>query len=252
MVFEAAQTLRFGRRLARAALDALLPPLCLSCQVIVDQPGAVCPACWAKLSFLGAPLCRRCGLPFPHDIGAEAECAACIADPPPWRRARAVLAYDESSRGLILGFKHADRLHGAPAFGRWLARAGADLVAEADLIVPVPLHWLRLALRRYNQAALLAAALGRVAGRPHIPDLLKRVKRTPSQGRLGRAERQKNVAGAFRVRPRHLARLAGAHVLLVDDVLTTGATARAAAKALLAAGAASVDVVALARVVRAE
>jgi ComF family protein len=247
-----AAILGFGRRLGRAALDALLPPLCLSCQIIVDQPGAVCAACWAKLSFLGAPMCRRCGLPFPHDVGALAECAACVADPPPWDRARAVFAYDEASRGLVLGFKHADRLHAAPAFGRWLARAGGELAGEADLVTPVPLHWLRLALRRYNQAALLAQALAATAGRTCLPDLLKRTRRTPSQGHLSRSERQKNVAGAFCVHPRYRDNVAGARILVVDDVLTTGATARACAKALLAAGAAAVDVVTLARVVRAE
>jgi ComF family protein len=244
--------LGFGKRLGRAALDALLPPLCLSCQAIVDQPGAVCAACWARLSFLGAPMCRRCGLPFPHDVGVEAECAACIAEPPPWDRARAVLAYDEASRGLILGFKHADRLHAVPAFGRWLARAGAELASDADLIAPVPLHWLRLALRRYNQAALLAQALAQATGRVCVPDLLARTRRTPSQGHLGRAERHKNVAGAFRARARYRDRIAGKRILIVDDVLTTGATARASTKALLAAGAAAVDVVTLARVVRAE
>ena len=248
----AAAILGFGRRLGRAALDALLPPLCLSCQAIVDQPGAVCPACWAKLTFLGAPMCRSCGLPFPHDVGPAAECAACVADPPPWDRARAVFVYDETSRGLILGFKHSDRLHAAPAFGRWLARAGAELASEADIVTPVPLHWLRLALRRYNQAALLANAFADSAGRACIPDLLERIRRTPSQGHLGRSERQKNVAGAFRVRPRHRDRIAGARILLVDDVLTTGATARACTKALLAAGAAAIDVATLARVVRAE
>lgn len=244
--------LGFGRRLARAALDALLPPLCLSCQAIVDRPGSVCASCWTRLSFLGAPQCRRCGLPFPHDVGADAECAACIADPPPWQRARSVFAYDDASRGLVLGFKHADRLHAAPAFGRWLARAGGELAAEADIVAPVPLHWLRLALRRYNQAALLAHALAATTGRTVIPDLLRRTRRTPSQGRLGRAERQRNVAAAFRIRERYRARLAGARVLLVDDVLTTGATARACAKALTDAGAGSVDVLTLARVVRAE
>ena len=247
-----AAILGFGRRLGKAALDALLPPLCLSCQAVVDQPGAVCPSCWAKLSFLGAPMCRRCGLPFPHDVGAAAECAACIADPPPWDRARAVFAYDDASRGLVLGFKHADRLHAAPAFGRWLVRAGAELIGDAEIVAPVPLHWLRLALRRYNQAALLAHALTAGAEGTCIPDLLRRTRRTPSQGRLGRGERQKNVAGAFRVRDRYRPRIEGRRVLLVDDVLTTGATARACAKALLAAGASAVDVVTLARVVRAE
>ena len=244
--------LGFGKRLGKAVLDALLPPLCLSCQTVVDQPGAVCPSCWAKLTFLGSPMCRRCGLPFPHDVGPAAECAACVADPPPWERARAVFAYDETSRGLVLGFKHSDRLHAAPAFGRWLARAGAELAGEADIVAPVPLHWLRLALRRYNQAALLAQALVATAGGTCIPDVLKRTRRTPTQGKLSRGERLKNVAGAFGVRPRHRDRVEGKRVLLVDDVLTTGATARACAKALLAAGASAVDVVTLARVIRAE
>ena len=244
--------LGFGKRLGKAVLDALLPPLCLSCQMVVDQPGAVCPSCWAKLTFLGSPMCRRCGLPFPHDVGPAAECAACVADPPPWERARAVFAYDETSRGLVLGFKHSDRLHAAPAFGRWLARAGAELAGEADIVAPVPLHWLRLALRRYNQAALLAQALVATAGGTCIPDVLKRTRRTPTQGKLSRGERLKNVAGAFGVRPRHRDRVEGKRVLLVDDVLTTGATARACAKALLAAGASAVDVVTLARVIRAE
>lgn len=248
----AADILGFGKRLGKAALDALLPPLCLACQSVVDQPGMVCPTCWAKLSFLGAPMCRSCGLPFPHDVGASAECAACIADPPPWDRARAVFAYDETSRSLVLGFKHSDRLHAAPAFGRWLARAGAELVGEADIIAPVPLHWLRLALRRYNQSALLSHALAKTSGITCIPDLLTRTRRTPSQGKLGRAERLKNVAGAFRLRERYRERVEGKRVLLVDDVLTTGATARACVKALTSAGASAVDVVTLARVVRAE
>ncbi len=161
------------------------------------------------------------------------------------------MRYDEASRGLVLGFKHADRTDGAPAYGAWLARAGAELIAEADLIAPVPLHWMRLFARRYNQAALLARALARRAGRPVAADLLLRRRHTPSQGRLSPAQRRRNVAGAFAVKPSRRPLLEGRRVLLVDDVLTTGATASACARTLRRDGARAVDVLVLARVVRA-
>jgi ComF family protein len=165
-------------------------------------------------------------------------------------RARAVMRYDQSSRALILGFKHADRTEGAAGYGAWLARAGAGLVAEADLIAPVPLHWLRLFNRRFNQAALLAHALGRDAGVPVVADLLLRRRHTPSPGRLSPDQRRRNVAGAFAVKPARKALLEGRRVLLVDDVLTTGATVSACARTLRRGGAGAVDVLVLARVVR--
>ncbi|PIW25910.1 MAG: amidophosphoribosyltransferase [Rhodospirillales bacterium CG15_BIG_FIL_POST_REV_8_21_14_020_66_15] len=240
-----------GRRL----LDVILPPHCLACGVTVDEPGSLCPGCWDTVTFLGPPACARCGLPFEFDVGEGTLCAACIRRPPVYERARAVFAYDDASRDMILGFKHADRTEAAPAFGRWLARAGAELIGQADLVAPVPLHWTRLWRRRYNQSALLARALVRLA-RPGdrslavIPDLLVRRRRTPSQGGLGAAQRARNVRGAFRVNPRFQARLRGARVLLVDDVFTTGATVEACARVLLRAGAGAVDVLTLARVVR--
>ncbi len=234
----------------RLAFDVVLPPLCLSCRTIVSAPGSLCPACWRAITFLAPPLCAACGLPFELDAGPGAVCAACAGMASPVRRARAVFRYDDSSKPLVLRFKHADRLEGAPAFARWMARAGAELVADADLVAPVPLHRWRLLARRYNQAALLALALGRESGLPAIPDLLVRRRPTPSMGRMNRRERESNVKGAFAMAPGRAAAVAGRTVLLVDDVLTTGATVGECAKVLLKAGAAAVDVLTLGRVVR--
>jgi ComF family protein len=238
------------RRAAGLALDIVLPARCLACGVDVDRQGQLCAPCWRAIRFLAPPCCACCGFPFAHDEGSGALCAACLARPPSFARARAVFAYDDASRGLVLAFKHGDHTHAAPAFAQWLARAGADLLAEADLLAPVPLHRWRLLARRYNQAALLSAALAGLRGLPHRPDLLQRQRWTPSQGRMKRGERWRNVAGAFRVRPRHCAMVKGRRVLLVDDVLTTGATVEACARALLRTGANAVDVLTLARVVR--
>ncbi len=234
-------------RLIRGAVDAVLPPLCLSCGALVAEPGALCPTCWEKVGFLAAPLCQSCGHPFEFDAGEGAICGHCLREPPPWRRARAVFRYDDQSKPLILRFKHADRIEGAPALARWMARAGAELLADAELVAPVPLHRFRLLARRYNQAALLANALGRAAGINVVPDLLVRTRRTPSQGHMTREERRKNVKGAFAVAKPALAE--GKRVLMVDDVLTTGATIGECARVLTAAGAASVDVLTLGRVV---
>ncbi len=231
-------------------MDLLLPPLCLGCGAPVEDAGGLCVACWSRIGFIGPPFCACCGYPFEFDPGPDALCAGCTRARPRYVRARAVFRYDDASRDLVLSFKHADRTDAAPAFGRWLARAGGELIGDADLIVPVPLHWLRLFRRRYNQAALLALALSRGTGVPVAPTLLRRQRATPSQGRLGRLARRRNVAGAFTADSRQGARVADRRVLLVDDVLTTGATAEACAAALLRAGAAAVDVLTLARVVR--
>lgn len=244
-----ARSLRAG---ALRLLDLVLPPRCLSCGMDVAQAGALCGACWAKVDFLGPPQCACCGLPFEVAALAGDLCAACIRRPPVYARCRSVFAYDAESRGLVLAFKHADRTDAAPAFAAWMARAGAGLLAEADLVAPVPLHRWRLFRRRYNQAALLALGVGRLSGRPVVPDLLARRRDTGNQGGRSRLGRARNVAGAFTVRPAHKEAVRGKRVLLVDDVYTTGATASECAKALLRAGASAVDVLTLARVVKPE
>lgn len=239
------------RRLAGLMVDAVLPPLCLSCGDPVADVGTLCPGCWEKLSFLSNPQCAACGHPFDFDPGPDALCGHCMAEPPPWRRARAVFRYDAASKPLILRFKHADRLDGAPAFARWLARAGVALIDDADLIAPVPLHRWRLLARRYNQAAVLAGALGRLTDRPVMPDLLRRVRHTPVQGHSGREERARNVRGAFALKDGAARLVAGKTILVVDDVLTTGATVGECSRVLARYGA-TVDVLTLGRVVYGE
>ncbi len=241
---------RLLRHLQRL-VDSMLPPRCINCRALVDRETALCTDCWPLVDFLAPPVCLCCGFPFEYDPGpADTLCAACTARRPVFDRARAVLVYGELSRRLVLDFKHGDRTWPAPAFGRWLARAGAELVAEADLAVPVPLHRSRLYARRYNQAAMMALALGRETGLAVQPDLLTRRRPTPSQGRLSPSARRRNVRGAFAVRPGCAASAEARRVLLIDDVLTTGATAEECARTLLRAGAAAVDVLTLARVVR--
>lgn len=242
-----ARARRWAAHGVRAVVDVVLPPACLITDQRVDAPGRVAAPAWSRLSFVTAPQCARCGTPFAYDFGPETQCGPCLARPPAFDSARAALVYDDESRPLVLGFKHGGRVDGLPAFAGWMTAAiGAACVA--DVVVPTPLHAGRLRARRFNQAALLAHALARRLERPFDADGLARVKPTASQGGLSASGRRRNVAGAFRVRER--ARFAGARVLLVDDVFTTGATAEAATRALKRAGAARVDVVSLARVVR--
>jgi ComF family protein len=200
--------------------------------------------------FLDGPACTCCGTPFPVDPGPGSFCAACLARPPAFTCARAILAYDAESRGAILALKHADRLELVPGFARWLGRVGGPLLAGADLIVPVPLHRGRLWRRRYNQSAELARRLARDWNRAYDPLALIRGRPTLSQGAMPSARaRRKNVLSAFRVP--EPGRVRGRRILLVDDVLTTGATAEACARALKRAGAADISVLTLARVVKA-
>ncbi len=245
------------RRSLSQALDLVLPPVCLGCRAAVDRQGDLCPACWREITFLTPPWCYCCGRPFDYDAagigqGEELACGDCARRRPIYDRARAAMIYDDASRDLILKFKHADRTEAAPALATWMNRVAEPLIEGADLVAAVPLHRWRLLRRRYNQAALLAARLCQTRSAIFAPDLLRRVKATPSQGGMDRAGRVRNVRGAFSIRDRYRARLAGARVLLVDDVMTTGATVEACARTLLRAGAGAVDVVTLARVVRAE
>ena len=238
-------------KLAGRALDAVLPPQRPVCNAIVDSAGVLCGTCWQKVDFLETPACSACGRPFEFDLGDGALCAVCVRQRPPFERARAVMAYGDISRRMILAFKHGDRTDAAPGLGKWLVRAGRDLIADADIIAPVPLHWTRLFRRRYNQAALLAHGVGREAGIEVVADLIQRRRRTPPQGRMGPAQRRRNLKGAFRVHPARAAGLKGQRVLLIDDVLTTGATASACSRVLMRGGAGAVDVLTIARVVRA-
>lgn len=238
------------RGAVRRVVDIVLPLRCLGCGELVGDPGAVCPTCWGRIDFIAPPMCRCCGLPFDYDEGANAVCGDCARRQPLFDRARSVMIYNDASRRLVLAFKHADRVDAAPAWGEWLARAGADLLADADFLVPVPLHRRRLITRRYNQAALMALALGRNSGLPVIVDALRRVRATPSQGRMNRSQRERNVAGAFAVRDSRQESIRDARIVLVDDVMTTGATLTACIRPLLHAGAANVDVLTLARVTR--
>lgn len=231
----------------RALLDLLLPPQCLTCDQPVGAPGQFCAACFRKTAFISAPCCDACGRPF-ETAGRGELCAACEARPPAWDAARAALMYDDQARRVLLPFKYHDRTEVARALAPLMARAGGVLLARADLLVPVPLHRWRLLGRRYNQSALLAQALARDSGRPAVLDLLRRVRRTPPLNRLSPRRRLAVLEGAFDVDPRRRAVVQDARVLLIDDVLTTGATAEACARALLEAGAGGVDVLAAARV----
>jgi ComF family protein len=241
------------RRLAwagRAALDLLLPPQCVLCDASVQDQGQLCPACFGRTSLISEPYCLRCGVPFvvAEQGGEEQSCLACRERPPVFGQARAALRYDAQGRQLILPFKHANRTELASVLAPLMARAGAGLLLQADLLVPVPLHRWRLFHRGYNQAALLVQALGRLSAHSVVLDGLRRVRPTAPLGDQTADARAAAVAGVFAVHPRRLSVLAGRRLLLVDDVMTSGATASACAAVLLDAGAASVDVLVAARV----
>jgi ComF family protein len=243
--------LREGAREAwRSVLGLIYPPTCIACQAATGEPHALCAACWSHIRFIERPFCERLGTPFQVDLGQPLLSPAAIADPPVFGRARAVAEYDGTASLLVHRLKYNDRLDLARALGGMMTRAGAELLAEADVIVPVPLHRWRLWRRRFNQAMALSQMVSSGSGVSCDPFLLARVKRTRRQVGLTKAQRQDNLQGAFRVPADAKARLKGKRVLLVDDVLTTGATANAASRALLRGGAASVDVLAFARVVQ--
>lgn len=231
-------------------IDLVFPPTCLACDAAVETVQALCASCWSRLTFLGAAGCEACAHPFEFAVPDGTLCGACARTRPPFARARAALVYDEASRDLVLGFKHHDHTERTVLFAKWMAGAGRDVVAGADVIVPVPLHWTRLWSRRYNQAALLALAIGKRTGTQVLVDALVRSRKTVSQGHLGRDARARNVQGAFAVAPRWREHLHGKRVLLVDDVYTTGATLGAVSGVLKRAGCGDVDILVLTRVVR--
>jgi ComF family protein len=235
----------------QAMLRLVYPPQCLGCDELVTTDFGLCGKCWRDTPFITGLVCDSCGLPLPGDDGgAPVQCDDCLMLARPWGQGRAALLYKDNGRKMVLQLKHGDRLDLAKPAGGWLLRAARPLLRPDTLIAPVPLHWLRLLRRRYNQSALLAASLGRLAQRDHCPDLLIRSKRTPSQEGRDRHARFENLQNAIRIHPRRAALLKGRSVLLVDDVMTSGATFAASAEACLAAGASEVSVVALARVAK--
>ena len=233
---------------ARLALDIALPTLCVACREPVDGEG-VCAQCWSKLSFIARPFCPKLGIPFVYDPGPELLSMEAIANPPAYARARAAVRYDDVAKTLVHALKYQDRTDLAPAMGRWMARAGQELLAEADWLIPVPLHWRRAWHRRYNQSGALARAIERQSGVKVRGELLGRVRATEQQVGLSRPQRASNVQGAFKVAADRTADIQGRRVVLIDDVLTSGATTDACARTLLRAKAAQVDVLVFARVV---
>jgi ComF family protein len=237
-------------RMRDAVADVLFPPGCAACGKRIASPGALCAQCWPTVRFLAEPLCPIYGTPFSVDLGPGAVSARAISDPPPWDRARSAVAYEGVARRFVGALKFQDRHDQAGWMAEWMARAATEFLTEADVIVPVPLHWRRFFLRRFNQSALLAHALARRSGKPFTPEALVRIKPTVTQRGLTADDRRSNVARAFAVPEARHIDVSGRRVLLVDDVFTTGATLSACTKALKSAGAAGVDCLTFALVLK--
>lgn len=235
------------RRALATIARAIYPARCMVCDTYTDAPGGLCPSCWHDTHFISGSTCTTCSAPLPGEV-TGAQCDTCLNFPPPWGRGIAVLEYEGSGRRMAMALKRNDRLDLAPTLAAWLNRAAASVLPQTDIITPVPLHPSRLARRKFNQSAELARPLAELAGVAYIPDLLSRTRKTESQQGKDRIERQENLKSAIAPTPRHREVLKGKRVLLVDDVLTTGATLSACTEACFAAGAQNVNIVVLARV----
>lgn len=230
-------------------LDRVIyPPVCVGCSVICEKHSALCSQCWSELHFIDRPFCDITGRPFSHDLGEGIISADAIANPPPYRRARAAIIYDGKARKIVHRFKFKDQSNLSHLMADWMIRAGQDCIKDADFIIPVPLHRWRLISRKYNQSADLARLIGQKVDLAYLPSILLRQRHTKPQVGLAASERQKNVKGAFKVLDEKRSDILGSHIVLVDDVFTTGATVNAATKALLKAGAREVSVLTFARV----
>jgi ComF family protein len=229
-------------------MDHVFPPHCPACMVPVSANGNLCAACFASLHRITAPLCECCGIPFSVPMETGSLCPECIATPPEFDVARAVMVYNHTASTLISALKYHDRMGAIARYAQQMQQAGADMLEHADALIPVPLHWRRLLKRRYNQSAWLAYALAERTGIACQPNLLTRIRNTTQQTGMKRSERQRNMRRAFAVK--HPEQIAGKRIVLIDDVVTTGATANACARALKDAGAAWVGVLSIARTVR--
>lgn len=228
-------------------LNLFFPPGCLNCDALVPTHGTLCTECWTQIQFITDPFCSCCGLPFEYKMGEDALCGECMRERPAYSCSRAAFKYDEHSKQLILKLKYQDQGWLAPVYANWLAKAGAELIAASDMILPVPLHYWRFVGRRYNQAGLLSQALAKICELPAHPDALRRMRRTPPQTGLTRKQRADNVRGAFSVNPRYADKIKNKNILLIDDVMTTGSTINSCTKTLLKEGASNVNILTLAR-----
>ncbi len=236
----------------QTAVSLLFPPRCLGCGALVESDFSLCGTCWRDTPFIGGTVCEACGTPLPGDRdGYRIECDDCMRADHPWSEGRAALLYQGRARRMVLALKHGDRPEIARPAGLWMARVARPMLCETALIAPVPLHWTRLLKRRYNQSALLARALARETGLAFCPDLLERRRKTAILDGKTAAQRFDELSGAIAVHPKRRHRLTARRVILVDDVMTTGATLGACTRACLEAGAQNVCVLALARVAKA-
>lgn len=230
-------------------MNLLLPPRCISCGELVNDVGSLCGKCWAEIDFINEPLCISCGYPLEPTAGKNSICGHCIMEEPPYKAGRSVFCYNDKSKSLILDFKYSDKIQSAKRYATWMLNSAKDLIEDSDYIVPVPLHWRRLVERRYNQAAIISNEIAKISGKKVLSQGLIRKKYTPPQVSLTRKQRLKNVKGAFAVNPRLAERIKGKKLVLVDDVMTTGATINECVEILNKAGAAAVFVVTLGRTV---
>jgi len=229
-------------------VDIVLPPRCIGSGEIVDIQGAISPKFWEELQFIDKPFCDKCSIPFSFDSGEGAICARCMDDMPYYDRSRSAVVYNDASRKVILNFKFNDKTHYALTFVPWMLRAGADILEDADYIIPVPLHQKKLRFRKFNQSAILAEEIAIRSNKKYLFDGLLRIRETTPQKGLNKKDRLKNISGAFAINQKYTEAIQGKNIIIVDDIFTTGATLNECAKVLKDAGANEVNVLAIARV----